>query len=178
MMCMIHSQNERRSRLCVRTFDLPLLSSLFSIVQLQLPRILTCSLGRSFFQRFPRGWWCSAQHVGACDMQALSLTDNLELDFSARFSQETKRLLRVTIIDLVLATDMSRHFDIVTLVKSKVRMCFKRLFAGSQITHVVIVCTFPRMPGSYFSSFVQPSLVRPQLSNRVATAAGSCRTKT
>lgn len=54
-------------------------------------------------------------------MQSLSLTDNAELDFSARFSQETKRLLRVTIIELVLSTDMSRHFDMVTMVKTKVR---------------------------------------------------------
>mmetsp|Transcript_40571 Transcript_40571/g.77451 ORF Transcript_40571/g.77451 Transcript_40571/m.77451 type:complete len:637 (+) Transcript_40571:942-2852(+) len=51
--------------------------------------------------------------------QALSMTDNHELDFSTRFSAEAKRLLRVTIIDLVLATDMSRHFDMVGLVKSK-----------------------------------------------------------
>jgi len=51
--------------------------------------------------------------------QSLSLTDNAELDFSARFSQETKRLLRVTIIELVLSTDMSRHFDMVTMVKTK-----------------------------------------------------------
>jgi len=52
--------------------------------------------------------------------QALTLTDNPELDYAARFSEDTKRLLRVTVIDLVLSTDMSRHFDMVTMVKSKV----------------------------------------------------------
>jgi len=52
--------------------------------------------------------------------QALTLTEKPELDYAALFSEETKRLLRVTIIDLVLSTDMSRHFDIVTLLKAKV----------------------------------------------------------
>eukprot|EP00241_Pyramimonas_parkeae_P012277 CAMPEP_0114243594 /NCGR_PEP_ID=MMETSP0058-20121206/10876_1 /TAXON_ID=36894 /ORGANISM="Pyramimonas parkeae, CCMP726" /LENGTH=281 /DNA_ID=CAMNT_0001356451 /DNA_START=37 /DNA_END=882 /DNA_ORIENTATION=- len=51
--------------------------------------------------------------------QALCLFDKQELDFGVRFSIEAKRLLRVTVIDLVLSTDMSRHFDIVSLVKSK-----------------------------------------------------------
>eukprot|EP00241_Pyramimonas_parkeae_P023138 CAMPEP_0114296950 /NCGR_PEP_ID=MMETSP0059-20121206/11594_1 /TAXON_ID=36894 /ORGANISM="Pyramimonas parkeae, Strain CCMP726" /LENGTH=285 /DNA_ID=CAMNT_0001419151 /DNA_START=33 /DNA_END=890 /DNA_ORIENTATION=+ len=52
--------------------------------------------------------------------QALTLTDKPELDYAARFTEDTKRLLRVTVIDLVLSTDMSRHFDMVTMVKSKV----------------------------------------------------------
>lgn len=68
--------------------------------------------GRAFFLKLP----------ARPPVQALSLTDNPELDYAARFSKDTKRHLRVTVIDLVLATDMSKHFDIITMVKSKVRL--------------------------------------------------------
>jgi len=51
--------------------------------------------------------------------QALTLTDQLERDFCTQLNEDTKRLLRATVIDLVLSTDMSRHFDIVTMVKAK-----------------------------------------------------------
>jgi len=71
--------------------------------------------------------------------QALTLTDQLERDFCTQLNEDTKRLLRATVIDLVLSTDMSRHFDMVTMVKAKMGSLISKAEEkrGSQFLHAI-----------------------------------------
>lgn len=99
--------------------------------------------------------------------QALSLAEKKELDFADRCCQDTKRLLRATIIDLVLSTDMSRHFDIITLVKAKVGMGFCwsdfhhsdiAFLAGYRlsIAKMLLICTCMHVVVAFLHSWAIP----------------------